>query len=178
MDTNKRHENYPFWIVMLSNLVSLGIVALGFLIFLKIHLFAALVYILYFLFLEYRLIRHHCIDCFYFGHTCAFGQGHISALFFRKGNAANFCNHTMTWKDMILDILISLLPVLAGIILLVIEFDYFILAAIIVILFLTTFGNSFIRGKLACRYCKQRDLGCPAEALFNKTKNESDGTKQ
>jgi len=84
----------------------------------------------------------------------------------------------MTWKDIILDILISLLPVLAGIILMVIEFDYFILAATIGIILLTTFGNSFIRGRLACRYCKQRDLGCPAEALFNKNKNESDGNKQ
>jgi len=178
MDTNKRHENYPNWIVLLSNLVSLGIVALGFLIFLRIHLLFALGYILYFLFLEYRLIRHHCTDCYYFGRTCAFGHGRISAVFFKQGNAAKFCNHSMTWKDIILDILISLLPVLAGIILMVIEFDYFILAATIGIILLTTFGNSFIRGRLACRYCKQRDLGCPAEALFNKNKNESDGNKQ
>ena len=178
MENNKRYENYPAWIVFLSSMVSLGIVAAGFLIFLKIHLFAAVGYGTYFLFLQFRLIRFHCTDCYYFGRTCAFGQGRVSALFFKKGNSSNFCNHTMTWKDMTLDILISLLPFITGIILMVIEFDYVLLAATILILLLTTFGNNFIRGKLACRYCKQRDLGCPAEALFNKNKNEDHGTTQ
>lgn len=178
MENNKRYDHYPFGIVLLSNLVSLGIVSLGFLIFLRIHLLFAMVYILYFLFLEYRLIRYHCTDCYYFGRTCAFGHGRISAWFCKKGDPSNFCNHKMTWKDMILDILISLLPIIVGIILMVIEFDYFLLAATILILLLTTFGNSFIRGKLACRYCKQRDLGCPAEALFNKDKKEDHGTAQ
>jgi hypothetical protein len=27
-----------------------------------------------------------------------------------------------------------------------------------------------VRGQLACKYCKQRELGCPAEQLFSKTK--------
>ena len=178
MENDKRYDNYPFWIVLLSNLVSLGIFALGILIFLRVHLLIALAYILYFLFLEYRLIRYHCTDCFYFGRTCAFGHGRISAVFCKKGDTSQFCNHKMTWKDMILDILISLLPFIVGIILMVIEFDYFLLAATILILLLTTFGNNFIRGKLACRYCKQRDLGCPAEALFNKNKGKENGTAQ
>ena len=178
METNKRYDNYPAWIVLLSNFVSLGIFALGFLIFLRIHLLFALGYMLYFLFLEYRLIRYHCTDCFYYGRTCAFGHGRISALFCRKGDPKNFCNHTMTWKDMILDIMISLLPFIAGIILMVIEFDFVLLSATILILLLTTIGNNFVRGKLACRYCKQRDLGCPAEALFNKNKDKENGTAQ
>jgi len=84
----------------------------------------------------------------------------------------------MTWKDMILDILISLLPFISGIILMVSEFDFVLLSATILILLLTTIGNNFVRGKLACRYCKQRDLGCPAEALFNKNKNKENGTAQ
>jgi hypothetical protein len=29
-----------------------------------------------------------------------------------------------------------------------------------------------VRGQLACRYCKQRIIGCPAEQLFNTTKNK------
>jgi hypothetical protein len=28
-----------------------------------------------------------------------------------------------------------------------------------------------VRGQLACRYCKQREIGCPAAQLFNKQKN-------
>jgi hypothetical protein len=41
---------------------------------------------------------------------------------------------------------------------------------VIMLVLLSTIGNSFVRGSLACRYCKQRDLGCPAEQLFNKNK--------
>lgn len=178
MDSNKRYNNYPVWIVLFSNLVSLGIVALGFLIFLRISILASLAYLLYFLFLEYRLLRFHCPDCFYYGKNCAFGHGRISALLFKKGDPVKFCAHSMTWKDMILDIMISLLPFLAGIILMIIEFDYFLLAATILILLLTTFGNNIIRGNFACRYCSQRDLGCPAEALFNKEKKEYHETAQ
>ena len=74
----------------------------------------------------------------------------------------------MTWKDMIPDLLISLIPLLAGIVLLIVQFDIYLLATIVLLAFLTTSGNGFIRGKLTCKYCKQRELGCPAEKLFNK----------
>ncbi|MFH1684097.1 MAG: hypothetical protein ABIA67_04360 [Candidatus Margulisiibacteriota bacterium] len=26
----------------------------------------------------------------------------------------------------------------------------------------------YLRGSLACKFCKQRELGCPAEQLFSK----------
>jgi hypothetical protein len=29
-----------------------------------------------------------------------------------------------------------------------------------------------MRGQLACRYCKQREIGCPAAQLFDSTKNK------
>jgi hypothetical protein len=27
-------------------------------------------------------------------------------------------------------------------------------------------GNAIVRGAFACKYCQQRVLGCPAQALF------------
>ena len=74
----------------------------------------------------------------------------------------------MSWKAMIPDLLVVLLPVVTGITLVIVAFDIFLLSAVIVLIALTTFGNGFIRGKLTCRHCKQRELGCPAERLFNK----------
>jgi hypothetical protein len=50
----------------------------------------------------------------------------------------------------------------------IIKFDFTLLFAAIILIVLTTVGNGFIRGKLTCRYCKQRELGCPAEKLFSK----------
>lgn len=76
----------------------------------------------------------------------------------------------MTWRDMIPDLLITLIPLVIGIILMIMRFDILILSALLVIAFLTTYGNAQIRGKLTCSNCKQRELGCPAEALFNKGK--------
>jgi len=164
----KGYENYPKWIVLLSNLVSLAIIGLGFYILMRLSIIVSFVYLLFVLVQEYRLIRKHCVNCYYWGKTCGFGQGRISALFFKKGDTSKFCERNMTWKDMIPDLLISLIPILAGIVLLIVQFDIYLLATIVLLAFLTTSGNGFIRGKLTCKYCKQRELGCPAEKLFNK----------
>lgn len=168
MSNHKSYKNYPLWMVLLSNLLSLSIYALGFFIMMKIHLIVAFVYLAYILFLEYRLIKNHCVNCFYWGRVCGFGKGKLSAWLFKKGDNAKFCSGEMTWKDMILDFLVTLIPVVAGIILLLIDFDTVLLVSILLMMVLTTYGNSTIRGQLACKYCRQRELGCPAEKLFSK----------
>lgn len=166
----KTYENYPKWIVVLSNLQSLIVYGLGFFILFKLRWIWALIYILYVLVLEFRLIKNHCTDCYYWGKACGFGKGKISALFFKKGDPAKFCNMKMSWKDMIPDMLVSLVPIIIGIVLLIMKFDWMLLVAMVVLLLLSTTGSGFIRGKLTCKYCKQKELGCPADQLFNKEK--------
>ncbi|MCD4817605.1 MAG: hypothetical protein K8S23_02810 [Candidatus Cloacimonetes bacterium] len=73
-------------------------------------------------------------------------------------------------KDMIPDILISLIPVVIGIILLIVNFSLILLFILVLLILLTTIGNGFIRGTLVCKYCKQKELGCPADKIFNKEK--------
>lgn len=170
METDKKYENYPVWVVILSNFVSLAIYGLGFLIIFRVGLIFSFFYLFYILILEIRLIRNHCTNCYYWGKTCGFGKGNISSWVFKKGDITKFCIKDMTWKDMIPDILVSLLPVSIGIILLFLKFDFILLCALIILLLLMTTGTGFIRGKLTCRYCKQRELGCPAYLLFNKGK--------
>jgi hypothetical protein len=170
MQTAKSYENYPMGIVLLSNLISLCIYGLGFLIIIRLGLVFSLLYLFYILILEYKLLRNHCANCLYWGKTCGFGKGRLSSLFFKKGNISKFCIKKMTWRDMLPDIFVSLIPVIVGIILFVLEFDFILLSALILLLLLTTIGNGFIRGTLTCKYCKQRELGCPADLLFNKDK--------
>jgi len=170
METTKRYENYPIGIVILSNFVSLAIYGLGFLIIFRLGLAFSFLYLFYILILEYRLIRNHCTNCFYWGKTCGFGKGRLSSWVFKKGDISKFCIKDMTWRDMIPDILVSLIPLVIGIILLILKFDFILLSALLLLLLLTTIGNNFIRGTLTCRYCKQRELGCPADLLFNKEK--------
>jgi hypothetical protein len=164
----KIYENYPVWVVIISNMVSLSIYGLGFLIMIQFGLIIAVLYLLYVLILEGRVIKYHCVNCFYYGKTCGFGKGRISAMFFKKGDVLKFCDREMSWKEMIPDLLIALIPFVAGIYFLITDYNVILLINIILLLFLSTFGNGFIRSKLACRYCKQREIGCPADKLFNK----------
>jgi hypothetical protein len=168
MNESIRYENYPWWIVFLSNLVSLSIYGLGLLIMVQLGWVISILYMIYVLSLEYRLLKKHCVNCFYWGKVCGFGKGIISSWFFKKNDISKFCSFKFSWKDMIPDLLVSLVPFIAGIILLIIKFDYLILIALILLTFLTTTGTGFIRGRLTCRYCKQKELGCPADKLFNK----------
>jgi hypothetical protein len=120
--------------------------------------------------MEYRVIRYHCINCFYWGKTCGFGKGRLSSLLFKKGDSSKFCIKEMSWRDMIPDLLVLLIPLVIGIILLIIKFDLILLSALLLLLLFSSMGNSFIRGSMTCKYCKQREIGCPAEMLFNKGK--------
>jgi hypothetical protein len=170
METIKRYENYPIGIVLLSILVSLAIYGLGFFIIYKLGWAFSILYLLYISIFEYRLIRYHCTKCFYWGKTCGFGKGKLSAWIFKKGDISKFCMKDMTWKDIIPDILISLIPLIIGIILFILKFDLILLSALLLLILLTTIGTGFIRGSLTCKYCKQVELGCPAYLLFNKEK--------
>ncbi len=168
METTGKYEKFPIGIVLVSNAVSLTLYTCGTFIMFRIGLAAAIVYVLYLLVLEVNLLRNHCTACYYWGKTCGFGQGGLSALFFKKGDPERFCRKKMTWADMIPDLLVSLVPFAAGIIMLFVKFDVLLLLAVVLLLLLTTAGNGFVRGKLTCSHCHQRSLGCPADALFDK----------
>jgi hypothetical protein len=170
METIKTYENYPLRTVILSNLVSLIIYLLGFIIIYKALWVFAFIYLSYIFVLELRLIKNHCTGCYYWGKTCGFAKGRISALFFKKGDISNFCNNKFSWKDMIPDLIVTLIPLITGIALLIIKFEPFILLALILLIALTTSGNQYIRGRLTCKFCRQRELGCPAEKLFKNGK--------
>lgn len=170
MNESKKYDNYPASIVFLANFVSILIYGSGFLIIFKLNWIISLLYLIYILILEFRLIRYHCTNCYYWGKTCGFGKGRIGSLFFKNGNDSKFCASQMTWKDMTSDLLVSLVPLIIGIVLLIIRFELIILFALILLIFSTTMGNGFIRSKLTCIFCRQKDLGCPADKLFNKEK--------
>ena len=168
MEITKTHDNFPFWIVILSNTVSILIYFSGFVITFSLSWIAAILYLVFILALELRLLSKHCVNCYYWGKTCGFGKGKLSSLFFQRGDPSKFCEKSFTWKDMIPDILVSIIPLLIAIALMIIRFNFILLFAVIILIGLTTIGNGFIRGNLTCKYCKQREIGCPAEQLFSK----------
>ena len=162
-------ENYPGWMVFVSTILSLLIYGIGVYILLQFGIIWVAAYLIFILILEFRLISRHCTDCYYYGKTCAFGKGRLSSLFFKKGSPERFSAMKITWKDIVPDFLLFIIPVLAGILLLIQGFSLTILILVIVLLLLGFMGNALVRGQLACKYCRQRELGCPATQLFNKT---------
>lgn len=163
-------EQYPLVTVFVANLVSLLIYGIGAFILLRLSIWLAIAYVLFIVILEFRLVSGHCTDCYYYGRTCAFGKGRLSSRFFRRGSPERFTQMTITWKDILPDFLAFIIPVLAGILVLVQGFSWTVLILVIALLLLGFLGNALVRGHLACRYCKQRELGCPAAQLFNPEK--------
>jgi hypothetical protein len=170
METTKTYENYPVRIVILSSLVSFLIYLMGIIVIFRIGWIYTIFYLSFIFALELRLIKNHCTACYYWGKTCGFAKGRISSLFFKKRDNSDFCSNKFAWKDMIPDLLITLIPLIAGIVLLIIKFEPYLLFALILLIVLTTAGNQYIRGSLTCKYCRQREIGCPAEKLFNSGK--------
>ena len=168
-ESTKTYENYPCWIVIISNLVSIVIYFIGAYIIYQVGVIWLLIYLVYILGLEIRLMKKSCVNCYYYGKFCAFGKGKISSLFFKKGNPQKFCETKIIWKDILLDILVSVVPLLIGIALLILNFSWLILSLIILLIILSSAGSGFVRSSLACKFCKQKELGCSAERLFNKS---------
>jgi hypothetical protein len=162
------YDKYPFRIVFISGLFSLLLYAAGAYIMFRAGWIWLLLYILYILWLEGRLLTKSCVNCYYYGKVCAFGKGKLCAVFFKQGDTKKFNEAKITWASMLPDLLVALAPVVTAIVLMVIDFSWVILVLMLVVIILTSAGNGFVRGSLACKYCRQREIGCPAVQLFDK----------
>jgi hypothetical protein len=174
MQNDKAYENFPIWIPLLAWVLSLSIYALGTYIFWFLYIPLTAGYIIYCLWIEYRILRFSCVNCYYYGKTCGLGRGKLCAMLFKKGNPESFLEKEIAWKDLIPDFLVMILPLIGGIIILIRDFTWLILVLMVVLVVLSMGGNALIRGSLACKYCKQKEIGCPAEQLFNKGAKPAD----
>ena len=170
MKNKQSYENFPFWIPLLSCTLSLFIYALGTFIFSQLDMLFVVLYLMFCLWFELRTLRESCVNCYYYGKTCGLGRGRLCALLFKKGNPEKFGDKEISWKDVIPDFLILIFPLIGGIIVLIRDFTWLVLALMVILAVLSLGGNAVMRGSFACKYCKQKELtGCPAEQLFNKS---------
>ena len=170
MSDKETYTRYPLSVVLLCNLVSLAIYGLGIYLLAGFGWLVALAYLLLVLWLELRLLRKACVDCAYYGQLCAFGKGALCARLFGRGDPARFVQRAASWRDVLPDLLVSILPLLGGLVRLVRDFSWVVLGVMLILLVLSTAGNGLVRGKLACKHCRQRELGCPAAALLGGSK--------
>ena len=166
MEETRSYKSYPGWIVFLCNLVSAAIYAIGATILAGFGTLVSVFYLLYCLWLEIRVLRKSCANCYYYGKACGTGKGKLCAVFFKKGDPRAFVEKEATWADVLPDFLVSVFPLVGGIILLIRDFCWPTVIMLAVLVALTFGGNAFIRGSLLCKYCEQRKIGCPAAKLF------------
>lgn len=166
-DAPEVFDDYPLWICAVAELMQLGIYALGALILLEVAPWAAGVLLLYCLTLEVRLMRTACVDCCYYGRRCFSAKGVIAAMLFSRRDPERFAHNEITFKDLIPDFAVGLVPLLVGLGLLVTRGLSWYLGVLLLLLAALAFPvTGWVRGTLACPHCKQREIGCPAQKLF------------
>jgi hypothetical protein len=164
---SKIFDRFPTWMALIGLSVSASIYLLGGLILSHFGILAGIGYLAFCAFVELAVLRGSCAHCFYYGKVCGLGKGRLCSLMVKRGDPHRFTEREVTFRDVIPEMLVPILPLVGGLIVLLRRFDWVDLAAILLILLLASFGNGFVRGALACRYCAQRELGCPAQKLFN-----------
>lgn len=170
------YESFPLRIVLLSNVVTIAIYAIGAYIFSGFGTWWAVLYLVYCGWIEVRVYRHSCVNCYYYGKVCGFGKGKLCSLLLKKGDPQKFVETQINWFDLVPDFMVFILPTIGGIVLLVTAFSWVVLALLAVLLVLSFGGNALVRGSFACKYCKQKEFGCPAEKLFSKEPKRSGPT--
>jgi len=170
----KCYENFPIRLVILTVFYTVIIYGIGayILTWLPIGMLwsitISILYIVYVVIIEILILKKSCVNCYYYGKMCAFGRGKVCALFFKRGNPEKFAAREVTWRDLLPDFMILIFPVVGGIFLLILNFNWIPLVLLIVLVLLYMVGNAIIRGSFACKNCKQRELGCPALKAFKK----------
>jgi hypothetical protein len=167
MSQPQTHERYPALIVVVTNLVSLAIIAIGAYVLATLWIWLLVPCLLYCLWLEYRLLQTACVNCSYYDEACAFGKGKLCAVVFAQGDPQTFGNRDISWLAVLPDFLVSILPLIGSIALLVLRGWNWLTVALLVLLLAFAFGApSAVRNSLACKYCKQRQIAWPAHELF------------
>lgn len=167
------YENFPIWIPFLAIFLAIVSYIIGASILLGFGIIVSILYLIYCLGVELFVVFRSCKHCYYYGKVCGLGKGKISSLFTKKGNAEKFTNRKVTFSDLIPDFLVAIFPIVGGLILSFLDFSLIRLGLIAVMLVISFGGTAVIRGSFACKYCKQREIGCPAEQFFSKEKSSS-----
>ena len=160
------YDRYPLSTVFISTALELAIGVLSALLLARLHMALAAAYLIAWGWSQARVYQHSCAHCAYYGRVCAFGRGVVCARLVPRGDPAAFAARQITWRDMLPDLALMALPILAGIVGLVIAFRAWALIALMALIAMHTVGNGLVRGKLACAHCEQRELGCPASRLI------------
>jgi len=167
----KSYENFPWYLPFIAILITILGYILGAIILAGFGIIIVILYLIYCFSAEMLVIFRGCKNCYYYGKICGLGKGKIAPLFIKKGEPKKFAERDISWYHLIPDFLVSIIPLVGGIIQLILNFSFTLIGMIIILVIIFFGGTAVIRWSFACKYCKQRELGCPAETLFGKEKS-------
>lgn len=169
--SGKTFEKYPAWMILVYYLASFSVYLAGlYLVYMIWPVFALFLFV-YILYLEISVLREGCARCYYYGKRCVCAKGKVAKVFFKKDEKRKFYEKEITMKHMIPSMLPMVITLIAGIYLVIQglpSINFIVIGIAVWPLIVTFFGNPIIYGKIACPYCKQRELGCPACDFFMK----------
>jgi len=160
------YEGYPARIVLLSNALAVSIYGIGVYVLAGVGLWLVVLYVLYCLWIESRILKKSCVNCHYYGKRCGLGKGRLCSLLLDRGVPDSLATKKVSWWDILPDFMVSILPLVAGIVQLARGWSWLLIALLAVLVLLSSVGNAVVRGRFLCRYCRQREIGCPAQKLF------------
>ena len=168
MEKTETFESFPAWMVFLAAAHSIVVYGLGALILAGVVWWAVPLYLVYCLGIEASVLKRSCVHCYYYGKVCGLGRGRLCSWLFKQKERKDFNEMNVSWLSMLPDFLVPIIPLAAGVVLLIIDFEVLTLALLILLVVVDTLGNALVRGSLACKHCKQREIGCPAEKKFSR----------
>ncbi len=168
MEPEKRFESYPAKYVFLGNAFNLACYAMGAYIMLGFGQLVCVLYLLYCFLMELSVLREGCVNCHYYGKTCFCGKGWLCAKFMKKGTRPEVFSKKVTWMMFVPSFIVAFMPIVGGVVQLLTRFDWALLIVLAVLVPFYFIGNAAIHGAFACKYCKQRQLGCGACEMFEK----------
>jgi hypothetical protein len=166
MGEPQTYENFPLWMPALASLVTLLIYTTGAIILAGFGTAISVLYVLYCMGLEIRIMRRSCVNCYYYGKNCGIGRSRLAALLFKQRDGKRFARDIISWTDLLPDFMVFLVPAFGAAVLMLHHFAWSTSVLLLVLLVLVFGGNGAVRSSFACKFCKQRELGCPAERLF------------
>ncbi len=156
-----RYAQFPLWIVSIFLLLTVLSIALGAWIFFSIKFWLGIAFIVLNFVMLFVCMRYRCKYCCYYGKRCYMGIGKL-AVIFKQGDAKEFSKTKNLVPALVFMMITIFSPIIAGIILLIVNFSWQMLGLLIVYLLITIVPNFFLKKNLCCDRCRQGQLGCPA----------------
>lgn len=155
------YSEFPLSTVI-YNLVTLGgALAIGVVVVAQFGLWATAGYLLLLALTGVGLLATVCARCGYYGRRCALGLGKVVALAFKKGREDEFFRTRPQFAVLLVLVLLLILPVGAGIALLIRDFSTWRMVLLVVQVGLMLAGL-IPHPKLVCGHCCQGERGvCP-----------------